>query len=74
VFGWRRNQLYAEDFGVTAELLPMLLGFFSYKVSTILEVSSSHHLYPFIVSRTIGFLSYKVSTVLEVLGMMIFRE
>jgi len=33
----RWNQLYAEDFGVTAELLPMLLGFFSYKVSTILE-------------------------------------
>lgn len=33
-----RNQLYAEDFGVTAEIIPMLIGFFTYKVSTIIEV------------------------------------
>jgi len=34
----RWNQLYAEDFGVTAEIIPMLIGFFTYKVSTIIEL------------------------------------
>jgi hypothetical protein len=35
-----RNTIYAEDFGVTAQIVPLLAGFFTYKVSTIIEVRS----------------------------------
>lgn len=31
----RWNQLYAEQLGVTLELLPILVGFFTYKLAVI---------------------------------------
>lgn len=33
----RWNDLYAEEFGITAQIVPLLMGFFTYKVSTIIE-------------------------------------
>jgi len=40
----RWNDLYAEEFGITAQIVPLLMGFFTYKVSTIIEVTQPHHL------------------------------
>ncbi|KAK3258646.1 hypothetical protein CYMTET_32317 [Cymbomonas tetramitiformis] len=47
VLAYRRwNMDYAEEFGVELSLLPMLLGFFSYKLSTILEARLACNCHP----------------------------
>jgi HrpA-like RNA helicase len=49
-----RNDLYAEEYGITAQIVPMLLGFFTYKISTIIEVIQPRRVSATLPSQRVG--------------------